>query len=389
MDGGAQVLVLPDRYCRAAELLLPVNDRLVGWSFPVVKRPTAAPDAATRHRWQTAWQVQIERLAPNEYRADGDGLRLFCPSLPRMPLTVALQRRWATDVHFAAYGVPGVTAMPRLRLSSAITELDVRLAVWFIDLDRPGHAPWRPLEAAVAFHEMRRRLNRAGRFGRGCGFYLTRAGVRLVRPLQPAVTLSSGTAAETLQWSLRAAMRRLAEEGVAAVSVADNGPGGDLELDLSCMDWTRLMRAPYAKRDGRVIDLPMELAHMRPLDVDWLPVPEPMPSPPASTPDGERPAAPAGARIGPSAAPRLVNGDRFAPAVQGMRGDAHTFRLACHLVHELGLSDSDALAVMLDWNGSCIPPWEPAELEAKISNARRYGNRRPSGHSSPGTGLFR
>lgn len=61
------------------------------------------------------------------------------------------------------------------------------------------------------------------------------------------------------------------------------------------------------------------------------------------------------------------------PAIQGSGGDAHTFRVACILVRDFNLSEGDALAALLDWNLACSPPWDVADLEAKIRNATRYG----------------
>ena len=44
----------------------------------------------------------------------------------------------------------------------------------------------------------------------------------------------------------------------------------------------------------------------------------------------------------------------------------------------LALSDAEALAVLIDWNARCEPPWSERELLAKLHHARRYG-REPIG----------
>jgi hypothetical protein len=62
------------------------------------------------------------------------------------------------------------------------------------------------------------------------------------------------------------------------------------------------------------------------------------------------------------------------PAIEGQGGDAHTFRAACLLVRDFALDDDAALALLLDWNATCVPPWTADELAAKVRNARSYGD---------------
>lgn len=96
----------------------------------------------------------------------------------------------------------------------------------------------------------------------------------------------------------------------------------------------------------------------------------------------------------PSAPPQprlrvVPNDDRFRratawiakrdPAVEGFGGNDHTFRTACGLVRGFSLDDQDALALLLDWNLSCSPPWSEDELVTFIHNARAYG-KEPFGH---------
>ena len=66
------------------------------------------------------------------------------------------------------------------------------------------------------------------------------------------------------------------------------------------------------------------------------------------------------------------------PAVAGQHGDLHTFRVCCRIVRGFGLSDTDAFAVLREWNRRCDPPWSDRQLQAKIAGARRYG-REPIG----------
>lgn len=61
------------------------------------------------------------------------------------------------------------------------------------------------------------------------------------------------------------------------------------------------------------------------------------------------------------------------PAVEGQRGDVHTFRVCCRLVRGFALDDAEALALLSDWNTRCKPPWSERDLLAKVRRARRYG----------------
>jgi len=66
------------------------------------------------------------------------------------------------------------------------------------------------------------------------------------------------------------------------------------------------------------------------------------------------------------------------PAIAGQHGDRHTFQVCCRMVRGFGLSDTDALALLVDWNARCEPPWSERELRDKLRRARRYG-REPIG----------
>jgi predicted P-loop ATPase len=61
------------------------------------------------------------------------------------------------------------------------------------------------------------------------------------------------------------------------------------------------------------------------------------------------------------------------PAVEGERGDDHTFKAACMLVRDLGLTEEDAFEAMRPWNARCEPPWSEADLHKKIRSAKKYG----------------
>ncbi|WP_287461238.1 bifunctional DNA primase/polymerase [Sphingomonas sp.] len=60
------------------------------------------------------------------------------------------------------------------------------------------------------------------------------------------------------------------------------------------------------------------------------------------------------------------------PAIEGSGGDAHTFKTACG-VRDFGVSEETAYDLLLDWNDTCSPPWEPDQLRVKVENAYDYG----------------
>src|SRR6476469_5594880 len=62
---------------------------------------------------------------------------------------------------------------------------------------------------------------------------------------------------------------------------------------------------------------------------------------------------------------------KLPPAISGAGGHPATFRAACWLIR-FGLSDTDALDLLREWNRThCQPPWTEKELKHKISDARR------------------
>lgn len=65
----------------------------------------------------------------------------------------------------------------------------------------------------------------------------------------------------------------------------------------------------------------------------------------------------------------------FEPAISGEGGSAVAFRLACSLIHGLGLTCSETLNMMSEyWNHKCVPPWSREELEHTIANAFDNGS---------------
>jgi hypothetical protein len=56
-------------------------------------------------------------------------------------------------------------------------------------------------------------------------------------------------------------------------------------------------------------------------------------------------------------------------AIEGKGGDAKTFYVACVLVVDFGLSQADALPLLLEYNERCQPPWSKEQLLHKLEMA--------------------
>lgn len=59
------------------------------------------------------------------------------------------------------------------------------------------------------------------------------------------------------------------------------------------------------------------------------------------------------------------------PSVSGSGGHDAAFYAACRLVQGFNLPEGDALALLLEWNAGCQPPWSEAELRHKVVDAAR------------------
>lgn len=68
-------------------------------------------------------------------------------------------------------------------------------------------------------------------------------------------------------------------------------------------------------------------------------------------------------------------------AVSGNGGHPQTFSVACALVHGFALSDSDAWAVLTEYNRTCSPAWSEKELRHKLESAKAATtHEKPRGH---------
>ena len=71
---------------------------------------------------------------------------------------------------------------------------------------------------------------------------------------------------------------------------------------------------------------------------------------------------------------------RMDAAVAGSGGHDATFAVACALVHGFALGESDAMALMQEFNARCSPPWSERELAYKLRSAANSGSSKGSGY---------
>ena len=67
-------------------------------------------------------------------------------------------------------------------------------------------------------------------------------------------------------------------------------------------------------------------------------------------------------------------------AISGQNGHGATFHVAAVLVHGFALGEPDALALLREWNGLCVPPWSESDLRYKIKSAANTVHLLPRGH---------
>jgi hypothetical protein len=145
----------------------------------------------------------------------------------------------------------------------------------------------------------------------------------------------------------------------------------ELGTDLVAVACTQLTRLPgyrnHKRRAAHVVDV-RYAADIIPWSPAEFPA-APIEAPPQSTPPVQRRSL--ADRDGLERARRYAA--RVPTAIAGSHGDLQTFKLACALVQRLGLVDADALAVLVEWNAGCEPPWTVRALRAKIESAHKYG----------------
>lgn len=176
---------------------------------------------------------------------DGAG----APGVLCNPLTIQeFSGSKTTDAMAVAYSVPGDERFPRLNTASLgpLKEAGQEpLLRWvFLDIDNPEHAPWSdPASAYLALLEATGACNMGG--------YTTRAGLRLVAPVDPPLPVSVANS-----W--------LEQFGTRIQALLPDS--GQYDIDPASYEWTRMMRLPRAKRDGQVLNSVVLLDDLTPID---------------------------------------------------------------------------------------------------------------------------
>lgn len=156
-----------------------------------------------------------------------------------VPLASALNRRWATDAHSAAYSVPSVAR----RLDSNAPERiegGVRVVLLIVDVDCPAAHKKGGATPEAWRDEQRARIVTLRETHPEAFAFETRGGLRLMARLaEPHVIVGSrGDASAEVhrQWYLRQLGYLARRYGIVG--------------DASCSDWSRLFRLPHVVRDG-------------------------------------------------------------------------------------------------------------------------------------------
>lgn len=81
----------------------------------------------------------------------------------------------------------------------------------------------------------------------------------------------------------------------------------------------------------------------------------------------------------PPAGPKLLERCRqrlrdHGPAIEGQGGDRWTFSACAALVHGYALTEAEAWPLLLEWNATCVPPWDEDQLREKLENASAYAS---------------
>lgn len=79
---------------------------------------------------------------------------------------------------------------------------------------------------------------------------------------------------------------------------------------------------------------------------------------------------------------------KLPPAVSGSGGHSATLRAACECVR-FGLTDSEAMQALAEYNRRCSPPWSERELAHKVTSARKLAGGQAGVRARSNTGRRR
>lgn len=74
------------------------------------------------------------------------------------------------------------------------------------------------------------------------------------------------------------------------------------------------------------------------------------------------------------------------PCVAGQGGHNKLFKICCHLIHGLHLTQQQTLVVLEEYNAKCQPPWSEAEMRHKVQDAEQKGSADDMGPSKTEVG---
>ncbi|HEY1813621.1 MAG TPA: hypothetical protein VGG74_14820 [Kofleriaceae bacterium] len=257
----------------------------------------------------------------------------------------ACQSPASWDAHFSSYSAP---AHPHRLDGSALALLADRgeaisMQLFVIDVDGPGHvatpewlAAERPkIDALLAAHA-------------GAYVYTTRGGYRICYALPRglrAFRLLDVSRREQWSASYKAWLDYLSDTF-------------RIVGDPSCKDWTRLYRLPRVRRDGVDVVPELELGDPNELGV-WDRPFAPVPAPKPAALHGELDPGDGSPAVIAAARARLK---LHGPAISGSGGDGHTRAAWGILINDFALDEELARGLLLEWNETCEPPWDEAEL---------------------------
>lgn len=267
-------------------------------------------------------------------------------------LTEALQTEHGTDAHLVACiafnGDNAVRAQPRLT-KDGLDEVNehgfnVRLNVLIADIDTPDHKPI--TDAQVT--EAREKLSAAGVT---CGWYTSRAGLRLVQPITSL--LDPDTFERTIDVWLEEVRKVFPAPWV---------------VDPACRDWTRHFRLPFVQRDGVMTKPVIDFSRMTAI----VP-PKPRPRPPCT---------PTTPRVAPPPTTDLEHRLRRARAYVGRvtppkcgdgKCQSTLFDVALVTVKGFSIHTPDALDIVAAWAEMSSHKWKDKEVVRAVENAAKTG----------------
>lgn len=273
------------------------------------------------------------------------------PPLTVVRLKDALETHYPTDAHMVGYVVYDPSGarraiQPRI-VKDELREVlrrgfTVRHHALIADVDTPGHLRITPEQVEDA----RDRLAEVPTIG----WFTSRGGLRVLQPLAKAIVTDhyEGILPE---WLARL-QRVLGERWV---------------VDFACLDWTRLFRLPFVRRDGAATEPVFDFARMTSIAP---PAPPPRPKAPAPS-ERERLLARLAA-LRPNDT-KLARARKYVATIPTPRCGTSScakaaFRVACVLV-EKGLQEEEAYTLLSEWADRGEHEWKPNELRRKVADA--------------------